>query len=55
MTTPPQTGEIVHLPLSKLIMSRDNPRKSRARTPDDIMVASIRSRGLLQNLRGKAR
>ena len=50
MTTQPQTGEIVHLPLSKLIMSRDNPRKSRAKTPDDFMVASIRSRGLLQNL-----
>jgi len=45
-----QTGETVHLPLSKLVMSRDNPRKTRPNTADDLLVASIRSRGLLQNL-----
>lgn len=45
-----QTGETVHLPLSKLVMSRDNPRKTKPNTADDLLVASIRSRGLLQNL-----
>lgn len=45
-----QTGETVHLPLSKLVMSLDNPRKTKPNTADDLLVASIRSRGLLQNL-----
>ena len=29
-----QTGETVHLPLSKLVMSRDNPRKTKPNTAD---------------------
>lgn len=45
-----EIGETVHLPLSKLVMSRDNPRKTKPNTADDLLVASIRSRGLLQNL-----
>lgn len=49
-TPPHDIGEIVHLPLSKLVMSRDNPRKTGPNTADDLLVASIRSRGLLQNL-----
>ncbi|WP_375207688.1 ParB/RepB/Spo0J family partition protein [Hyphococcus sp.] len=43
-------GDTVDLPLSKLIMSKDNPRKTREKTADPALVASIRSRGLLQNL-----
>jgi transposase len=38
------------VPLSKLVMSRENPRKTKPNTADDLLVASIRSRGLLQNL-----
>ena len=45
-----EIGETVHLPLSKLVMSRENPRKTKPNTADDLLVASIRSRGLLQNL-----
>lgn len=54
MATPdhaaPATGEIVYLPLSALIIARDNPRKTKEKGADPLLVASIRSRGLLQNL-----
>ena len=43
-------GDTIDLPLSKLIMSKDNPRKTKEKGADPVLVASIRSRGLLQNL-----
>jgi len=43
-------GDTIDLPLSKLIMSKDNPRKTKEKGADPMLVASIRSRGLLQNL-----
>lgn len=43
-------GDTIDLPLSKLILSKDNPRKTKDKDHDPILTASIRSRGLLQNL-----
>jgi len=43
-------GDMIDLPLSKLIMSKDNPRKTKEKGADPALIASIRSRGLLQNL-----
>ncbi|WP_165793521.1 ParB/RepB/Spo0J family partition protein [Hyphococcus luteus] len=45
-----KTGERIELPLSKLILSKDNPRKTACREADPELIASIRSVGLLQNL-----
>jgi ParB family transcriptional regulator, chromosome partitioning protein len=43
-------GDIVHLTLSALVAPKDNPRKTREKSADPVLVGSIRSRGLLQNL-----
>lgn len=45
-----KVGDTIFLPLSKLVLSNDNPRKTKDKEHDPILTASIRSRGLLQNL-----
>jgi ParB family chromosome partitioning protein len=45
-----KAGDTIELPLSKLILSKDNPRRTKEKGHDPVLTASIRSRGLLQNL-----
>jgi len=45
-----KAGDTVFLPLSKLVLSKENPRNTKEKEHDPILTASIRSRGLLQNL-----
>ncbi|MGE0409947.1 MAG: ParB/RepB/Spo0J family partition protein [Amphiplicatus sp.] len=43
-------GDTIYLPLSRLVLSKDNPRKAKDKEPDPVLTASIRAHGLLQNL-----
>lgn len=50
----PQTqyskGDRIDLPLSKLVICKDNPRRTKSKDIDPVLTASIQSKGLLQNL-----
>ncbi|MEO1280151.1 MAG: ParB N-terminal domain-containing protein [Pseudomonadota bacterium] len=43
-------GDIVHLTIGQLLMAKDNPRRGKEKEADPVLIGSIRSCGLLQNL-----